>query len=372
MKYIRCPECGILIEISNKTCSNCGFPFTGEETIIAIKICPECNALVERNAQSCDNCGFPFENKDKYEQLIKEMEQKVRYQELRAIEAERKLVDSQKKIEENERKFLEAEKKLTQLTEKESDNSEVTYNESYDGVNLLPFLGDLNSNTDNDLTKHNNHNRFSINKRNIIVLSSIIFLIAIVVIFIVFRGTPVESIKLEYENASLQLGNYGKIDYTITPSDASNKEVQWESSNESIVEVDDNGLLRGVSEGTCDISVIASNGKTAVCSVTVEPAGPDLYDVYTKYCDSGYASVAADGSYLSIDTDPDSYIDYEDEAILSIIAVNKALGVPDSVVEKMGSTRAIDGIQTQVCGDIEVRWSYHPKNGLEVIYSTLE
>ena len=196
-------------------------------------------------------------------------------------------------------------------------------------------------------------------------------MIVIVIVFFVLRGTPVESIELEYESASLELGNYGKIDYTITPSDASNKEVKWESSDESIVEVDDDGLLRGVSEGTCDISVITSNGKTAVCSVTVEPAGPDLYDIYTKYCDPGYASVAADGSYLSIDTDPDSYIDYEDEAILSIFAVNKALGVPDSVVEKMSSTRAIDGVQTQICGDIEVRWSYHPKNGLEVIYSTL-
>ena len=86
------------------------------------------------------------------------------------------------------------------------------------------------------------------------------------------------------------------------------------------------------------------------------------------------ATVAADGSYLEIDTDPDDtgYSTCESDAISAILCVNAELGIPDSVAKKMSNTRAIDGMQSEVVGDIEVTWSYHPDNGLEVVYSIAE
>lgn len=258
------------------------------------------------------------------------------------------------------------------LEELKEDTLDENEKESIDNENTnIPIVVDVIQGT-----SENNNNvkmNFWKNKQNIFVLGGTLVLILIGVIYFTFRGTPVESVKLEHENASLELGSLGKIEYTITPSDATNKEVTWETSDDSIVSVDEKGLLVGKKEGTCEITVKTKNGKTAVCKITVEPSGPDLQAIYLQYCDPSYASVAADGSYLSIDTDPDSaYLDYEEEALLAIFAVNEELGIPDSVIEKMGSTRALDGVQTQICGDIEVRWSYHPDNGLEVIYSLVE
>jgi hypothetical protein len=43
------------------------------------------------------------------------------------------------------------------------------------------------------------------------------------------------------------------------------------------------------------------------------------------------------------------------------------LGAPQSIVAKMGSTRALDGMQTANWSDYEATWTYHPDDGLDVI-----
>ena len=97
---------------------------------------------------------------------------------------------------------------------------------------------------------------------------------------------------------------------------------------------------------------------------------PNLRDAYNQYCSSVYAEVASDGSYLSIDTNPYDLDGYSDsEAVIAIENVNKALGLPESVLTRMGSTRALDGTQTYSNDKLEVSWTYHPDNGLQVIYS---
>ena len=73
---------------------------------------------------------------------------------------------------------------------------------------------------------------------------------------------------------------------------------------------------------------------------------------------------------LTIDTNPEdsSYYVYEDDALYAIVAINDYLGLPSSLIDKMSSTRALDGIQTQDCGEYTVTWNYHPDNGMKVIY----
>lgn len=43
--------------------------------------------------------------------------------------------------------------------------------------------------------------------------------------------------------------------------------------------------------------------------------------------------------------------------------------LPDSVITKMGKTRALDGVQTAKGDGVEISWTYHPDDGLEIIYS---
>lgn len=101
--------------------------------------------------------------------------------------------------------------------------------------------------------------------------------------------------------------------------------------------------------------------------------GPNLTSMYNQYCESTWADIASDGSYLKIDTNPydwdDDGVAYTD-AYYAIEDVNAALGLPDSLFEEMGSTRGMDGKQTRTYSDknLEVSWSYHPDEGLEVTY----
>ena len=62
---------------------------------------------------------------------------------------------------------------------------------------------------------------------------------------------------------------------TITPDDATNQNVIWKSSDPDIATVDTNGKIRALKPGTATITVITEDGgKTATCTVTVEPGDP--------------------------------------------------------------------------------------------------
>lgn len=193
--------------------------------------------------------------------------------------------------------------------------------------------------------------------------------IAGVCVFFVVRGVQAKEVVLNKDELTIKAGETGSLKYTINPDNTKDKTVTWSTSNDTIATVD-KGTVSAKNEGTCTITVKTSNGKTDTCDITVTPAGPDLAAIFKKYCSSDYASVASDGSYLSIDTNPNDYDDYTDyDAYRAILSVNDALELPESVVEKMNQTRSIDGMQTYESEDIEVSWSYHPDNGLEVIYS---
>ena len=56
---------------------------------------------------------------------------------------------------------------------------------------------------------------------------------------------------------------------TITPSNATNKEITWTSSNPSVIEVDNNGKVTAKGLGTVTITATTNNGLTATCNITV-------------------------------------------------------------------------------------------------------
>ena len=95
-----------------------------------------------------------------------------------------------------------------------------------------------------------------------------------------------------------------------------------------------------------------------------------LSNIYYTYLDSSYATLGYDNSYLTIDTNPSDYDDYQDEdAFVGLAGTISLLNLPDSLAQKMGQTRALDGMQRETYGDIEVSWTYHPDSGLEVMFS---
>lgn len=81
---------------------------------------------------------------------------------------------------------------------------------------------------------------------------------------------PVESVVLNAENIEMRLGDEVTLTATIKPADATDLTLIWESSNERIVTVL-NGKLTAVGVGEAEVTVKASNNKSATVSVAVKP-----------------------------------------------------------------------------------------------------
>ena len=69
----------------------------------------------------------------------------------------------------------------------------------------------------------------------------------------------------------LTVGKTTQAVVDITPYSATDTTVKWKSSNENIAKVDKNGVVTGVSAGTCTIIAVTSNNITASKDITVSP-----------------------------------------------------------------------------------------------------
>lgn len=92
---------------------------------------------------------------------------------------------------------------------------------------------------------------------------------------------PVQSILLDTEELKLGIGNKTRLTAAVVPEDATDARVVWRSSDESVVTVDDTGLVCALREGRADIEVLARDGSgvTAVCPVTVYFVRPPAFRV---------------------------------------------------------------------------------------------
>ena len=84
----------------------------------------------------------------------------------------------------------------------------------------------------------------------------------------------VTGVSLSPKTLSLNPGKEGTLIATITPDNATDKSVKWESDDTSVATVNENGKVTAVAEGSATITVTtADGGKTATCEVTVtQPA----------------------------------------------------------------------------------------------------
>ena len=81
---------------------------------------------------------------------------------------------------------------------------------------------------------------------------------------------PVTGVSLNKTELTLPAGSTETLIATVTPDNATNKNVTWSSSNPAVATVDSNGKVTAVSAGTATITVTTvDGGKTATCAVTV-------------------------------------------------------------------------------------------------------
>ncbi len=88
---------------------------------------------------------------------------------------------------------------------------------------------------------------------------------------IIKESTPVSEVSISTSESSINVGNTIQLEATISPSNATNQDVTWSSSNPEIATVDETtGLVTGVSNGTTTIiATSVDGGKTATTRVEV-------------------------------------------------------------------------------------------------------
>lgn len=187
---------------------------------------------------------------------------------------------------------------------------------------------------------------------------------------------PVEQVVLNKSDVTIKEEETFTFTCTVVPNDASEKNVTWTSSDSSIATVDANGTITGVKAGTCTITASA-DGKNAIANITVKEKGPNLKAIYDEFCQSTWADLGSDYSYLSLDTNPYDKDDGDYRYIFTvndaIEKINKKMGLPDSLYNDMNQTSWSMGKQKEVFENvgIEVTWTYHPDKGLEVTYKLI-
>jgi uncharacterized protein YjdB len=77
-------------------------------------------------------------------------------------------------------------------------------------------------------------------------------------------------VSLNKSEVSLVVNQTERLTATITPSDATNKNVTWSSDNTAAATVSSSGLVRGIGAGSANITVTTEDGDfQAICAVTV-------------------------------------------------------------------------------------------------------
>ena len=88
----------------------------------------------------------------------------------------------------------------------------------------------------------------------------------------------VTSVSLNKTSLTLEIGESETLTATVMPSNATDKSVTWTSSDQAVATVA-NGKITAVGSGIATITATASNGKTAICKVTVNAAIPEITQV---------------------------------------------------------------------------------------------
>ena len=108
----------------------------------------------------------------------------------------------------------------------------------------------------------------------------------------------VTSVSLNKISLTLEIGESEILTATVLPNNATDKSVTWTSSDQSVAIVA-NGKVTAVGSGIATITATVSNGKTAICRITVNAAIPEITQVEG-------ATIAGTDIFMLVDYTTDS------------------------------------------------------------------
>jgi uncharacterized protein YjdB len=93
----------------------------------------------------------------------------------------------------------------------------------------------------------------------------------IAVCTVLVKKIPVTGVTLNKTSSTLEVGKSIKLTALVTPTNATNKSVNWKSGNSNIATVDSNGTVVGKAVGEVVITVTTVDGKLkGTCTITVK------------------------------------------------------------------------------------------------------
>lgn len=125
----------------------------------------------------------------------------------------------------------------------------------------------------------------------------------------------VASVTLSKSELSMVVGDKESISGTISPSNATNKNLTWSSTNTAVADYV-NGQVVALGEGTCIIKAMSSNGKMGTCTVKVEKA-PVLAETVAFPVETVYMGVGESDKYLTLDILPETLDSYKGTVVSS-------------------------------------------------------
>ena len=143
-------------------------------------------------------------------------------------------------------------------------------NSIYDISPMATMTNNTNAQINIDLNE--NFIDMSLQKNNIII-ENLSKLLIIIKINNQLEYTPVDSISIDFfNNENLELNQIIQLSCSVSPANATNKNIIWSSSNPQIAAVSANGLITAKAPGTAIITAKAEdNDKTSSCTVIVLP-----------------------------------------------------------------------------------------------------
>ena len=105
----------------------------------------------------------------------------------------------------------------------------------------------------------------------------------------------ISGVELSDKEPTIMKGNTETLVATVTPSNATNKEITWESSDPYIATVDENGKVRPKSNGSCRITATAKDGSGVKATCDVEVNMPQMIPVTNIYFTQDKVTITSPG-----------------------------------------------------------------------------
>ena len=163
---------------------------------------------------------------------------------------------------------------------------------------------------------------------------------------------PVESVAISDAETMVPVEGEVTLTVTVTPEDATIKDIEWSSSDESIAKVDATGKVTGVAEGTATITAkTVEGGKTATSKVTVGPKEVPVEDV--EFAEAEVTVIEGESAVVSVNFTPagatNKNVTYEssDEEVATVDAEGNVTGVKPGQATITVTTE--DGGKTDEC-----------------------